>query len=97
MHAVNDRLTFIVDHQADLYGRAVTRRPDEHRHREVIGCERSPVVPVRVQHVVVENTVLACTRLDVRLGDRDGSTTGRQHLLTPGDGTSRRQRDQRRA
>ena len=51
--AVNDRFTFVIDHHPDLHGRAVTRRSDEHRHREVTCCERSPVVPVRMHQVVV--------------------------------------------
>lgn len=56
--------TIVVDHP-DLQRRTGTGRADEHRDGVVVRRICPPVVSKRVQHVVVEDTVLAGARLNV--------------------------------
>ena len=62
---MDDRLTMFVGHDTDLEGLSVLPRSDEHRELGVVGCESSPVMSIRVQHVFVSDTVLAGACLDV--------------------------------
>jgi hypothetical protein len=63
---MDDRLAVGVDDDSDLERGSVTTRADEHRHVTVIGCDCSPVMSVRMQHVVVSDTVLAGACLDIQ-------------------------------
>jgi len=76
---VDDRLAVVIDDDANLDRCAVSTWSDEHRHRRVVGCERSPVMSIGVQHVVVSDTVLAGARLDVHL---DTLTESPRHVNT---------------
>jgi hypothetical protein len=45
-------------------GAADVDGPDEHRHVGIVGLECSPAVSKCVQHVVIDDTVLAGARLE---------------------------------
>jgi len=54
----------IIDN-TDLERLTVGRRPDEHGDVGIIGLEASPVMSKGVEHVVIDDAVLAGARLDV--------------------------------
>ena len=62
---MDDRLTVVVDDDTYLQRLASPRGADKHRDRRVVGLERSPVMSKSVQHVLVVDTVLAGTWIDV--------------------------------
>jgi hypothetical protein len=62
---MDDRDAIGIIDDADLQRLAVRGRSDEHGDVGIVGLEASPVVSQCVEHVVIGDTVLAGTRLDV--------------------------------
>ena len=62
---MDDRRSTVIDDYTHLERLAALRRADEHRDVRIIGLVRLPVVPERVEHVVVRDAVPASRRLDV--------------------------------
>jgi hypothetical protein len=58
-HRVDDGHALVVLNHTDLQRLSSHRRSDEHRHRRVVGDERSPVMSNCVEHVVVVDAVLS--------------------------------------
>ncbi len=72
---MDDRDAIGIIDNTDLQGLAARGRSDEHGDVGIVGLEASPVVSQCMEHVVIGDTVLAGTRLDVhpvrlRIGPR---------------------------
>ena len=62
---MDDRNAVGIIYDTNLKRFTVRLRSDEHRDVGIIGLESSPVVSWCMEHVVIEDTVLAGARVDV--------------------------------
>ena len=62
---MNDRLTVVINDDADLELLTVSCWAHEHRGGRIVGGEHDHVVALGVEHVVVADAVLARAGLDV--------------------------------
>lgn len=79
---MDDCRAIVVSGNADLQRRAAPRRSDEHDDVRIVGVEGSPMVSVRVMHVVVWDAVLAGACLDLHPLTLVADRPIRQHMLT---------------
>ncbi len=62
---MDDRFTISIDNHTDLNWCTVLSWSHEHRHRHIVGFKGFPVMSVGVNHVIVGDTVLTGTVLDI--------------------------------
>ena len=62
---MNHDSVIAVNHNPNFQWVSIECGADVHGDRRIFGLERPPVISIRVDHVVVGDTVLAGARLDV--------------------------------